>query len=77
MTKFKIALKNGLVGAKNQAGIKHIKGKLYELKINGSAMRILGLRNKDGVVVFTKFVREGLHKANTNEVIASMLKSAS
>jgi hypothetical protein len=71
---FKRAIKNGLVGPTGQSGIKHIEGPLFELKIGGSAMRLLGLRNSEGIVVFTKFVREGLHKSNNQELIRSMLQ---
>jgi hypothetical protein len=71
---FKLALKKGIVGPTGQAGIKHIEGPLFELKISGQAMRLLGLRNDEGIIVFTKFVREGLHKSSSQDLIESMLR---
>lgn len=63
--KFLSALKKGIVGPKNESGIKVLQqafGKYtHELKIGGSAQRLLGYINEQGVLVFDKFVRGGLH----------------
>ena len=58
------ALKKGVVGPINQAGIKKlhpaVRGFTHELKIAGSAQRLLG-KLENGVVVFSEFIRGGLH----------------
>jgi hypothetical protein len=75
--KFIESMGKGVVGPTGRAGIKQIKGPLYELKINGSAMRLLGMQNKNGTFVFTRFEREGLHvTGKANDIIAAMLRAA-
>ncbi len=58
------ALKKGLVGPINQAGIKKlnptVRGFTHELKIGGSAQRLLG-KLENGVIVFSELIRGGLH----------------
>jgi RHS repeat-associated protein len=57
---------SGTVGPTNQQGIKALTGSVngytHELKINGSAARILGkFDEKTGVLVFDKLIEKGLH----------------
>ncbi|MEM1060467.1 MAG: hypothetical protein AAGK14_14730, partial [Verrucomicrobiota bacterium] len=63
--KFKAALKKGVVGPTGQSGVKILRepvnGLTHELKIGGSAQRILGRIDENGVLVFDKFIRGGLH----------------
>ncbi|NER32858.1 MAG: hypothetical protein F6J93_02055 [Oscillatoria sp. SIO1A7] len=63
--KFKAALKKGLVPPVGSSGIKKLNpsvgGYTHELKIGGSAQRLLGKIDDNGVLVFDKFVRGGLH----------------
>lgn len=63
--KFLAAVKKGVVGPTGESGIKifgNPVGKYtHELKIGGSAQRLLGYINEDGVLIFDKFVRGGLH----------------
>ena len=63
--KFEKAIEKGIVGPSNQSGIKvlskALNGYTHELKISGSAQRILGRANSDGQLVFDYFVRGGLH----------------
>ena len=63
--KFLAALKKGIVGPTNQSGIKIFSNPVgkytHELKISGSAQRILGYIDDNGVLIFDKFVRGGLH----------------
>jgi hypothetical protein len=58
------ALKTGLVGPLNQAGLKKlnptVRGFTHELKIGGSAQRVLGKLEK-GVIIFSELIRGGLH----------------
>ena len=63
--KFLAALKKGVVGSTNQSGIKIFSSPVgkytHELKISGSAQRLLGYIDENGVLIFDKFVRGGLH----------------
>lgn len=63
--KFLAALKKGVVGPTGESGIKIFAkpvGKYtHELKIGGSAQRLLGYIDENGVLIFDKFVRGGLH----------------
>ena len=65
LKKFQAALKKGKVGPFGQSGIKKLakehNGYQYELKIKGSAHRILGNVNDRGVLIFDKFIPGGLH----------------
>jgi hypothetical protein len=65
MNKFLAALKKGIVGPTGESGIKIFNtpiGKYtHELKIGGSAQRLLGYIDENGVLIFDKFVRRGLH----------------
>jgi Pretoxin HINT domain len=69
--KFTSALKKsidiGTVGSKNEAGIKILGGDVlgytHELKINGSAARILGKYDANGVMVFDLYLPNGLHSS--------------
>jgi len=63
--KFISALHKGIVGPTNQQGIKILRapvnGYTHELKINGSAARILGKFDANGVLIFDNFLPRGLH----------------
>jgi RHS repeat-associated protein len=63
--KFKAALKNGIVAPTGKSGIKILDAKVgkytHELKIGGSADRILGYVNEQGVLIFDKLVKGELH----------------
>jgi len=64
--KFAAALENGIVGPVGKSGIKlldPIVDKIYthELKIGGSAARILGHMTHEGYLLFDKFLPRGLH----------------
>ena len=65
MKKFIAALDKGIVGPVGESGIKILAtpvGKFtHELKIGGSAQRLLGYINEDSILIFDKFVRGGLH----------------
>ena len=58
------ALKKGLVGPINQTRIKilnpPVRGFTHELKIGGSAQRLLG-KVENGVITFSELIRVGLH----------------
>jgi hypothetical protein len=58
-------LKKGVVGPTGESGIKAlhtpVNGYTHELKISGSAQRLLGRVDENGVLVFDKLVRGGLH----------------
>ncbi|MBI4512172.1 MAG: hypothetical protein HY698_21240 [Deltaproteobacteria bacterium] len=62
--KFVAALRKGIVGPVGQSGVKVLEPAVgaftHELKIGGSAQRLLG-RVINGVLVFEEFVRGGLH----------------
>ncbi|MEM8998307.1 MAG: RHS repeat-associated core domain-containing protein, partial [Acidobacteriota bacterium] len=64
--KFTAALKKGVVGPKAESGIKILNkpvlGYTHELKIGRSAQRLLGRVDENGVMIFERFVRGGLHK---------------
>jgi len=59
------SIKQGTVGPTNEQGIKvlvaPVKGYTHELKINGSAARILGKFDENGVLIFDNFLPKGLH----------------
>lgn len=61
----KKSIEEGTVGPTNQQGIKvltnSVNGYTHELKINGSAARILGKFDENGVLVFDEFLPKGLH----------------
>ncbi|GIW97582.1 MAG: hypothetical protein KatS3mg111_0915 [Pirellulaceae bacterium] len=63
--KFLAALKKGVVGPMGESGIKILANPVgkytHELKIGGSAQRLLGYIDENGVLIFDKFVRGGLH----------------
>jgi hypothetical protein len=63
--KFARALQKGIVGPVGQAGIKALNpiynGFAYELKIMGSANRLLGNMREDGYIIFELFIKGGLH----------------
>ena len=63
--KFIAALNKGLVGPTGESGIKilaePVRGFTHELKIGGSAQRLLGRINENGVLVFEELIRGGLH----------------
>lgn len=63
--KFVAALKKGVVGPTGESGIKIFANPVgkytHELKIGGSAQRLLGYIDENGVLMFDKFVRGGLH----------------
>jgi hypothetical protein len=65
MNKFLAALKKGIVGPTGESGIKIFSSPVgkytHELKIGGSAQRVLGYIDENGVLIFDKFVRGGLH----------------
>jgi hypothetical protein len=64
--KFVAALDKGIVPPDGRSGIKIlnevVNGYTHELKIGGSAQRLLGRIDEYGVLVFDKFVRGGVHK---------------
>jgi hypothetical protein len=61
----KKSIEQGTVGPKNEQGIKvlvaPVNGYTHERKINGSAARILGKFEENGVLIFDRFFPEGLH----------------
>ena len=63
--KFVAALRKGLVGPTGESGIKVLRRPVgrytHELKIGGSAQRLLGYIDEYGVLVFDRLVRGGLH----------------
>jgi RHS repeat-associated protein len=64
--KFIAALENGIVGPYGKSGIKMLDPVVdgiytHELKIGGSAARVLGYMTKDGYFLFDKFLPHGLH----------------
>jgi hypothetical protein len=63
--KFINAIDKGIVGPVAESGIKRLSeavGKYtYELKIGGSAQRLLGYINEQGELIFDKLVKGGLH----------------
>jgi hypothetical protein len=63
--KFIAALKKGIVPPTGHSGIKVLKDPIgkytHELKIGGSAQRILGYIDENGVLVFDEFRRGGMH----------------
>jgi RHS repeat-associated protein len=63
--KFEKALEKGIVGPTGQSGIKILRvaeGKYtHELKIGGSADRLLGYVDESGEIIFDKIVKGGLH----------------
>ncbi|MFH1024680.1 MAG: RHS repeat-associated core domain-containing protein [Planctomycetota bacterium] len=63
--KFKSALKKGIVGPTGESGIKILRDSVgkytHELKIGGSAQRLVGYIDENEVLVFDKFMRGGLH----------------
>jgi hypothetical protein len=65
MGKFLAALKKGIVGPTGESSIKIFSSPVgkytHELKIGGSAQRLLGFIDENGVLIFDKFVPGGLH----------------
>jgi RHS repeat-associated protein len=65
ITALKKSIEQGTVAPINQQGIKVLaqpyKGYTHELKINGSAARILGKFDENGVLIFDEFLPKGLH----------------
>jgi hypothetical protein len=63
--KFIAALDKGLVGPVGESGVKKlaysVRGYTHELKIGGSAARLLGKIQGNGILVFEEFVAGGLH----------------
>ncbi len=63
--KFEKAVEKGIVGPNNQSGIKILsrpEGKYtHELKIGGSAQRLLGYVDESGQIIFDFIKRGGLH----------------
>ena len=62
---FKTTLKKGVVGPVGESGIKQLaraEGKYtHELKIKGSADRLFGYIDKNGVLVFDRIIEGGRH----------------
>ena len=63
--KFVEALQRGIVGPTGESGIKvlrHPAGRYtHELKIVGTAQRLLGYVDEHGQIIFDRFERGGLH----------------
>ena len=63
--KFAAALEKGIVGPVGEAGIKVLSPAVgaytHEIKIGGSAARILGYMSEEGYLLFDKFLAKGLH----------------
>jgi hypothetical protein len=68
LAKFERALLRGIVGPRGESGIKVLAGEVngftHELKIGGSAARLLGKQgtwNGNPVIIFTEYLPSGLH----------------